>query len=339
MPTRHSRTCGRSRWSAAATQRSPAPAEWCHTPTSSPGSQIFYLAQISARTGAGKTIVIDLFDPGDVGDKAWLQILSPDGNVYTPVDFNYTADSQRDLGRHQSGTNVTCIQTYGEQLGDRPADRRQPDLHDELHERRAVLPELVGGDHDPAAGELRSAGLTPPGEPPPPVGGRSSTPSTRATTPRPGRSASGATRSTWSCRRGPSSPGPLAPDPGTFGQAAVQRGSAVRWAARWGRVDSAVDETLVVSTTAGDPYDALIFSYAREFAPTKARPWPCRIVVRPSAESSRPPWPGARGAGHHRPGHAGAAAWRPRPRTGLLREHGRRELGQGGRSSSVHGGG
>jgi hypothetical protein len=76
------------------------------------GSQIFYLAQIDARTGAGKTMVIDLFDPGDVGDKAWLQILSPDGNVYTPVRFDYVADGNASAG-HTSGSGITCLQTYG----------------------------------------------------------------------------------------------------------------------------------------------------------------------------------------------------------------------------------
>ncbi len=70
------------------------------------GQQTFYLAQIDQRAGAGKTVEIKLFDPGDVGQKAWMQILSPDGNAYNPVTFSYTADNGR------SGTNVTCIQTY-----------------------------------------------------------------------------------------------------------------------------------------------------------------------------------------------------------------------------------
>jgi hypothetical protein len=76
------------------------------------GTQLFYLAEIDQRVGAGKTVVIDLFDPGDVGDKAWLQILSPDGNSYAPVRFNWTADGNATAG-HRSGTDVNCIQTYG----------------------------------------------------------------------------------------------------------------------------------------------------------------------------------------------------------------------------------
>ncbi len=78
------------------------------------GQQEFYLAQIDRPAGAGKTVEIRLFDPGDVGAKAWMQILSPDGNSYDPVPFSYTADNGR------SGTNVTCIQTYGGGSGPAP---------------------------------------------------------------------------------------------------------------------------------------------------------------------------------------------------------------------------
>ena len=83
------------------------------------GTQTFYLAQVSQTIGAGKTMEIDLFDPGDVGQNAWLQILSPDANSsggYSTGDGNYstfsfTADANATA--HTSGTNVTCIQTYG----------------------------------------------------------------------------------------------------------------------------------------------------------------------------------------------------------------------------------
>ena len=76
------------------------------------GQQEFFLAQIDRSAGAGKTVEITLFDPGDVGDKAWLQILDPDGNVYTTATMDYTADANASAG-HTSGTAVTCIQTYG----------------------------------------------------------------------------------------------------------------------------------------------------------------------------------------------------------------------------------
>ena len=83
------------------------------------GAQIFYLAQISQASGAGKTMEIDLFDPGDVGQNAWLQILSPDGSAYHAETFSYTADSNAVAG-HTSGTNVTCIQTFGGSGGASP---------------------------------------------------------------------------------------------------------------------------------------------------------------------------------------------------------------------------
>ena len=75
------------------------------------GAQLFYLAQIDKKSGAGKTIEIDLFDPGDVGQAAWMQILDPDGNVYTPATFNFKADSQGTSP--QSTTGQTCLQTFG----------------------------------------------------------------------------------------------------------------------------------------------------------------------------------------------------------------------------------
>jgi hypothetical protein len=66
------------------------------------GTQAFYLAKIGAEH-AGKTVQIDLFDPGDVGGNATLKILTPNGNAYNYATFSYTADNGR------SGTNVTSI--------------------------------------------------------------------------------------------------------------------------------------------------------------------------------------------------------------------------------------
>jgi hypothetical protein len=74
------------------------------------GRQLFYLAQIDRPSGAAKTVVISLYDPGDVGGGAWLEILSPDGNTYSPVSFSYTSRSKAG-NAGPSGTNVTCVQT------------------------------------------------------------------------------------------------------------------------------------------------------------------------------------------------------------------------------------
>lgn len=74
------------------------------------GTQLFYLAQIDRAAGAGKSVVINLYDPGDVGGGAWLQILSPNNNTYAPVTFSYTSRSKAG-NAGPSGTNVTCVQT------------------------------------------------------------------------------------------------------------------------------------------------------------------------------------------------------------------------------------
>ncbi|MBF6604318.1 MAG: hypothetical protein IVW53_01870 [Chloroflexi bacterium] len=82
------------------------------------GIQSFYLAQID-KTAAGKTLEIDLFDPGDVGGNAYLRILSPDGNAYNYAEFNYTTFNLNTTGSNCiagrsdacSGTNRTTLQT------------------------------------------------------------------------------------------------------------------------------------------------------------------------------------------------------------------------------------
>lgn len=72
------------------------------------GLQKFYLAKIDA-LHAGKTLQLDLFDPGDVSGNAYLKILSPNGNAYNYVNFSFTTDNQ--CSSNCSGTNVNQIQT------------------------------------------------------------------------------------------------------------------------------------------------------------------------------------------------------------------------------------
>ena len=82
------------------------------------GTQRFYLAQIDA-VHAGKQLQIDLYDPGDVGGGAFLEVLSPDnsGNLpagtyaYQPTTFSYTSRSKSTGAVGPSETNVQCIQT------------------------------------------------------------------------------------------------------------------------------------------------------------------------------------------------------------------------------------
>ena len=75
------------------------------------GRQRFYLAQVDQSSGAGKTIDIALYDPGDVGGGAWLQVLSPDGNAYNPATFSYTSRSKATGAAGPSGNDVSCIET------------------------------------------------------------------------------------------------------------------------------------------------------------------------------------------------------------------------------------
>ena len=56
------------------------------------GTQKFYLAQVD-KTAAGKTIEIDLFDPGDVGGNATLKVLSPYNNAQSYATFSYSTDA------------------------------------------------------------------------------------------------------------------------------------------------------------------------------------------------------------------------------------------------------
>jgi putative Flp pilus-assembly TadE/G-like protein len=68
------------------------------------GLQKFYFAEIG-KEHAGKTMEIQLFDPGESSGNAFLRILSPDGNAYNYATFDWSSDDGR------SGTNVSQIQT------------------------------------------------------------------------------------------------------------------------------------------------------------------------------------------------------------------------------------
>ena len=57
--------------------------------------QKFFLAKIDRTTGAGKTALIDIFDPGDVPGNAVLKVFTPDGTGATQrqASFTYTTDA------------------------------------------------------------------------------------------------------------------------------------------------------------------------------------------------------------------------------------------------------
>ncbi len=72
------------------------------------GIQSFYLAQID-KTAAGKTIEIDLFDPGDVSGNAFLRVLNPDGNAYNYATFSYSTFNLTGGGNNCiSGNSDVC---------------------------------------------------------------------------------------------------------------------------------------------------------------------------------------------------------------------------------------
>lgn len=74
----------------------------------SAGTTLFYLSRIEA-VHAGKTMVIQLFDPGDASGSSSIQILQPTATGYTPATFSYTADSNATGSK--LGTNVTSLAT------------------------------------------------------------------------------------------------------------------------------------------------------------------------------------------------------------------------------------
>lgn len=72
------------------------------------GQTLFYLSRIEA-VHAGKTMVIQLFDPGDAAGNATIEVLKPTTSNYTPATFSFTADAN--ATGPKSGTNVTSLAT------------------------------------------------------------------------------------------------------------------------------------------------------------------------------------------------------------------------------------
>ena len=74
----------------------------------------FYMAQIEA-VHAGKTMMIELWDPGDTGSlPATLQVLQPTPSGYSPATFSFTATQGSNNAAACSsltGTNVTSVVT------------------------------------------------------------------------------------------------------------------------------------------------------------------------------------------------------------------------------------
>jgi Flp pilus assembly protein TadG len=127
------------------------------------GRQTFYLAQIDRASGAGKTVEISLYDPGDVGGGAWLEILNPDGSVYNAATFSFTSISKQGVVG-EAGTNARCIQTnHGTSIPPGlpaycPTSTNGSGSHFDAYWLKIVIP---------LPATYGSGGLTPTGEPQP----------------------------------------------------------------------------------------------------------------------------------------------------------------------------
>ena len=140
------------------------------------GTTLFYLGRIEA-VHAGKTMVIQLFDPGDASGNSSIEVLKPTSTGYTPATFSYTADSNATGSR--SGTNVTSLRTTISGTGQ---------YNNSWVTLTIPLPKTYTAPLPPASRPAPWA-----------AGGRSATRSTASRpTRRPGRPRSGATPSTSS---------------------------------------------------------------------------------------------------------------------------------------------
>jgi hypothetical protein len=72
------------------------------------GTTLFYLGRIEA-VHAGKTMVIELFDPGDASGNSSIEVLKPTSTGYAATPFSYTADATATGSK--SGTNVNLLRT------------------------------------------------------------------------------------------------------------------------------------------------------------------------------------------------------------------------------------
>ena len=83
-----------------------------YTPLAPTHDSQFYLAQLSQQAGAGKTIEIDLFDPGDTNNvPANMKVLQPTAGGWSAVNLTWTATRLATSGSNCVGGSGTSIQT------------------------------------------------------------------------------------------------------------------------------------------------------------------------------------------------------------------------------------
>jgi hypothetical protein len=82
------------------------------TPLNGGASSIFYLAQIDAQSGAGKTVEIKLWDPGDTNQTARIKILQPTSSGWSAVStINWTAQRLATSGVSCTGGSGAYVET------------------------------------------------------------------------------------------------------------------------------------------------------------------------------------------------------------------------------------
>jgi hypothetical protein len=117
------------------------------------GTQSFYLAQIDPEN-AGKTLEIDLFDPGDINGVGNLSILSPNGNAWNAATFSYTSDANCGVG----GSSDSCSASGRTSV--RVANNGPHGFEDTWLHILIKLPSNYGCSIDPALTCLKPAGET-----------------------------------------------------------------------------------------------------------------------------------------------------------------------------------
>ena len=157
-----SRTCGRSEVVAAAGSPTDltVPGGWSPTPISASGQQVFFLAQVDPPLGCRQDHADRSLRPGRRRHQAWLQILSPDGNVYTPGRVRlWTADGNATAGHQVRHTRQRASRRTRSGSGINPPAGGIR-LRATLHDRQPVLPELL--DPDPRSRSARTYGAAGP---------------------------------------------------------------------------------------------------------------------------------------------------------------------------------
>jgi hypothetical protein len=83
-----------------------------YTPLTKNTSSTFYMAQISQQAGAGKTVEINLWDPGDTNSvPATMKVLQPTTSGWSAASMTWTANRLASTGSNCVGGSGSSIQT------------------------------------------------------------------------------------------------------------------------------------------------------------------------------------------------------------------------------------